>query len=300
MGGCSIYNGRGLGTEGHTSTVYFGNTSSSSSATMFIQSQQLIDMANFDPERLVFDKPTSVNIPNSPVSVKRIILGYRGDDGRVSEVLLPTEPVFSFGVSENRALGGGPDETTGLTLPLCLWSRPTPTEAERRWTDVYDLIVECSKDHVLAQKDALEKYDLERAELKKLNSMYWRRENGKVVTDAGPTLYAKLITAKKPTPGTTSTLKTQLYDDEGRDVVVSAAMNRWCTVRAVVKLESIFVGNRIALQAKIHEAMFTWHDLAPKRLLTLPSKASAPTSGTESASDVDVDEMPAKRLRISA
>ena len=75
-----------------------------------------------------------------------------------------------------------------------------------------------------------------------------------------------------------------LYDTAGTDINYMEAMNRRCTCQAVIRFESVYVGNRIAVQVRVHEAQLAWHDTTQKRLLPLssmPAAAPAPVAEPE-------------------
>ena len=58
-------------------------------------------------------------------------------------------------------------------------------------------IVDHIKKYLLDKRDDIDHYELEDADLKRFNPLYWKKERGKVVEGLGPTLYAKLIYSKK-------------------------------------------------------------------------------------------------------
>lgn len=122
---------------------------------LFCTTQELVDLASFDKSRIVFDRAQVGQIPGSTLSFKRVALGYRTADGAVSELLMATPAVFSFGVCENRLTSD--DGNSSFSLPLCLWSRTGPTPEERLFTDTFEKIVEATKDHVMDIKDDIGK-----------------------------------------------------------------------------------------------------------------------------------------------
>ena len=101
---------------------------------------QLIEVSNYDVNRIIFSEPIKGAVPDSPIEYKRINLSTRNEDGTVGDVILPTSRLFSFGVSENR--DSKTQEVNGWTLPLCLWNRDGPTQEQRDWTTTFDAIVE--------------------------------------------------------------------------------------------------------------------------------------------------------------
>ena len=105
------------------------------------ENTQLTAASGYDPKsRMVFSEPISGSVPDTKIEFKRINISTRNDDGSVGELILPTERLFSFGVSENVSQDTG--KVTGYTFPLCLWTRDNPTAQEKAWTDTFDRVVE--------------------------------------------------------------------------------------------------------------------------------------------------------------
>ena len=243
-----------------------------------IANNQLISASNFDTKRMLFSEPIQGSIPGGgpAISFQRVNISVQNSDGSVGDLILPTSRLFSFGVSENTDPGSG--KVNGWTFPLCMWSRDGPTKEEKAWTDTFDAIVERCVNHVLDNKEELDKFELERSDLKKFNPMYWKKEkkmvNGKpvmqVVDGAGPTLYTKLIYSKK-----NEKFVTKFYNmnDEPVDPLTDL-MGKYCYTNAAVKIESIFIGNKISLQVKLYEAVVEPQQVGGKRLLSRPAADS--------------------------
>ena len=222
---------------------------------------QLTDASDYDIKRITFSKPETGTIPGGNLTFKRIRIGTRNEDGTQGDLILPTTEVFSFGVQENKDLTTG--QTNGYIIPLCLWNKNGASKEEQEWTDTFDNIVEHTKEYILNHKDDIDKYDLEKSDLKKLNPLYWKRERGKIVEGRGPTLYAKLITSKK-----LSRVTSVFYNgDTDEEFDPMLASQKYCYVKAAIKIESIFIGNKVSLQIKLYEASVRFLDSGPKRLL---------------------------------
>lgn len=258
---------------------------------------QIIDpgTGSYDTNNLVFSDPVSGNIPgNGPaISFQRINIGTKNADGTTGDLILQTSRLFSFGVSENTDPSSG--NVNGWTMPLCLWNRDGPTDAEKSWTDAFDAIVEKCIDHVLDNKEEIDKFELERSDLKKFNPLYWKKEkkmvNGKpqlvVVDGSGPTLYSKLIYSKK-----NEKFVTRFYDQNDEIIPPLDLIGKYCYTTAAVKIESIFIGNKISLQVKLYEADVEPQQSGMKRLISRPkavAKVEEVASGTSAASVMDDD-----------
>lgn len=258
---------------------------------------QIIDPSNglYDTSNIVFSEPAGGSIPGAgpSISYQRINVGTRNADGTTGDLVLLTSRLFSFGVSENVSPDTG--KVNGWTMPLCLWNKDGPTDGQKSWTDTFDAIVEKCIDHVIEKKEEIDKYDLERSDLKKFNPLYWKKEkkivNGKpqlvVVDGTGPTLYSKLIYSKKK-----DTFVTQLKDMNGNLLNPLDLIGKYSYVTAAVKIESIFIGNKISLQVKLYEGFVEPTAGGMKSLLPRPSATTevAVASTTSSKPPMDDDD----------
>jgi len=228
---------------------------------MSFDNTQLTSAFGYDINNMRFRKPLDGSLPNdTTVKFKRISIGTKNPDGTLGDLILPTLRLYSFGLSPNRDQKTG--RIDGYSIPLCMFNRDEPTDEQRKWVDTFNNIVEHTKQYILDHKDDIERYDLEPAELKKLNPLYYKREKGKIVDGSGPTLYAKVMQNKK-----TGTISTPFCDEKGNDVDPMTIMDKRCYVTALIKFESIFIGSRISLQIKVYEAKVQMLDSAPRRFL---------------------------------
>lgn len=235
----------------------------------------------YNTSRLVFSKPIKTTLnsnPNAPsIETTRVLIRTVNSDGSIGELILPTDELYSYGVSENISQETG--NVSGHTMPLCLWSRDrdtgkaNPTESEKRWTDTFNSIVEAIKDHIIKNREMFDKYADNTEEemkflLKKFNPLYWKKDKGKVVEGTGPTLYPKLIETKKREQG----IITKFYDYSGNLIAEPLTLVKVpCKIRAAVKIESIFIGKDCSLQVKLFEAdVNVIENQTYKRLLPRP------------------------------
>jgi hypothetical protein len=235
---------------------------------MAFENTQLTSALGYDVNRMIFGKAKDGSIPNSTVAFKRIAIGTRNQDGTLGELVIPTSRVYSFGLSPNTNMQTG--KTDGYTLSLCLFNRDSPSAEEKAWVDTFNKIVDHIKDYLIENRDSFGKYELEAADLKKLSPLYYKRDKGKIVEGTGPVLYPKVLQNKK-----TETITTFFCDEQGRDIDPMSLLNKSCYATAAVKIESIFIGAKISLQIKVHEAEVKMFDSAPKRLLRKPVSSSA-------------------------
>ena len=157
-------------------------------------STQLISADSYDTSRMRFSEPIEGSIPDSVISYKRVNISTVNDDGSIGELVIPTEELYSYGVSENKNMQTG--NVDGYVFPLVLYNKNGASESEKAFVNTFNNIVEKCKDYLIDNKDDLGQYDLERNDLKKLNPIYYKRDKGKIVEGSPPTLYAKLIVKK--------------------------------------------------------------------------------------------------------
>ena len=222
---------------------------------------QLTSAIGFNTNNVKFGKININKIPNSPLTYKRIDIQVKNPDGTMGELIIPTERVFSFGFQENKGLDG--ETVNGYVLPMCLWNKDGATPEEKNWSDTFNAIVDKCKEYIIENKDKLEQYELELSDLKKLNPLYYKREKGKIVEGAGPTLYAKLIISRKH-----DKIMTMVFDETTQQPIDPLEiLGKYCFTKAAIKFESIFIGNKISLQVKVYEAEVGLLDGGMRRLL---------------------------------
>jgi hypothetical protein len=153
-------------------------------------------------------------------------------------------------------------KTDGYSLSLCLYNKDSPTDEQKKWVETFNSVVEHVKQYLLDHKDDIEKYELEPADLKKLNPLYYKKDKGKIVDGTGPTLYAKVMQNKK-----NNSITTPFCDENGNDLDPLSLLGKRCYATAAIKFEGIFIGSRISLQVKVYEAKVKLIDSAPRRFL---------------------------------
>ena len=267
------------------------------------ENTQLTPAQGYNPkQRMIFSEPIIGSIPDSKTKIefKRINISTRNEDGTVGELIIPTERLYSFGVSENTSQETG--NVTGFTFPLCLWNRDGCTPAEKTWVDNFNDIVDNCIDHLIDNKEEIDLFELTRGDLTKtkggLNPLYYKKEKftddkGKTVLrnvpGRGPTLYAKLIYSKKQ-----DKFLTQFFDKNDQTIEARDLMGKHCYANGAVKIESIFIGSKISLQVKLYEAVVEPSKMGMKRLLERPKARSmvlaASHNDKSAASALDDDE----------
>lgn len=252
---------------------------------------QLTTAYGYDTKRMIFSEAQDGSIPNSvpAITYKRITIQTRNEDGTTGDLIFPTSQLFSFGVSENTNQETG--KVNGYSMPLCLWNRDGATKEEKGWSDTFNNVAEACKRYLVDHREEIEQYELEMNDLKKFNPLYWKRDKGKIVEGTGPTLYAKLIVSKKH-----NKIVTMYYDTDGEEVDPLTLLGKYCYAQAAVKIESIFLGNKISFQVKLYECEVKLAETGMKRMMkkrpvssnkVLASQSSKPLDDSKDDGDSD-------------
>lgn len=231
-------------------------------------------------KRLVIDPPVTGTVPNSnpTISYHRINIGIINPDGTEGDLIFSLDRCYCFGVSESKAPDTG--VLNGYSMAISMYDRDGATERQVRTVMFIEVLSELLIEHCLTDetKDALGKYDLEAALLKKLNPLYYKTEKGKKIEGASPTFYPKLMWWKagkdrngKDKPASMSTVfySEDEVDAEGEQLKIDPlefiGVKAYAT--AAIKIENIFLGSKNNLQAKVYEAEVKEIESGKKRLL---------------------------------
>lgn len=227
---------------------------------------QLTSAIGYDTDNMIFSEPNISTIPtaNVPITLKRIPISTRNPDGSIGDLIIGVKG-FSFGVQENKDFNTG--KPNGYQFPISLYTKGAVTEEEKEWVQSFERIVDKCKQHLVANRKAIQKYDLEERDLKKLNPIYWKRIDGEIAPDASPVFYVKLITKNDKTTGE-KIIRTQFYDENGDKINPLDIQNKMCNAEVALKIESLFIGNKISLQVKLYEANVQLIETGMKRLLS--------------------------------
>jgi hypothetical protein len=233
-----------------------------------MESTQLRSANGYNVENIKFSKVLVQKIGDTGMTSKRINISTMNEDGTEGELVFETSKLFSFGVSEN--VDQKTKEVNGYTFPLCLHAKDGASEDELAFTETFDKIVERCKDYLIENKKELKLKDLERSDLRKLNPIYYKKnEDGEIAEGASPTLYAKLIVSKK---NGQNKIITEFFDGvSGNPIKPLDLIGKYCYTKAVIKIESIFLGSKISLQVKLYEAEVNLINSGVKKLLRRPA-----------------------------
>jgi len=247
---------------------------------------QLSDFSKFDNNSIIFYKPETINLSDSTNVFRKIKICVKNKDGTFGDLVFSApKNLFSFGIQELRDASGN---VSGYIMPISLWKKKEPTSEENQFIDVLQKIIEMSQDQV-------QKYIDDNVDTKRFSPLSFKKTEG-VEEKKSPILYTKLIYNKKEQKIST------LFIDENSNLEVSPLniLNKKCYITGAIKIESIFLGDKVTLQIKLYEAIVRVIKQG-KRLLSndyrkkKPSLAPVPVAPVaEEVVDEEVEELDAE------
>jgi len=254
------------------------------------KSTQLIDPEVFDASRVVFDDPVAESIPGQPGTNYRINLGYKNPDNTEGFLILGFDTCYCFGISENVDLNS--KALNGYNAAISLYDINGSTPKQQKTVEALQEIIQQCKKNILkdSTQEAMGKIDdddkILESDLRKINLIFWKKENGKPNPEMGGTIYPKLIWSKARTDTKTnkqisSKMMTRFYneddvDEDGNPIEVNPLdyVGKRFQITPAIKIESIFIGAKISIQAKVYEAFVKETESGPKRLLVYKPQRS--------------------------
>lgn len=251
---------------------------------------QLINPEEFDASRIVFDDPVAESIPGQPGTNYRINIGYKNPDNTDGFLILGFDTCYCFGISENVDLNS--KALNGYNAAISLFDMNGPTPKQQQTVEALQEIIQQCKKNILkdSTQESMGKIDdddkILESDLRKINLIFWKKENGKPNPELGGTIYPKLIWSKARTDAKNnkqipSKMMTRFYneddvDEDGNPVEINPLdyVGKRFQITPAIKIESIFIGAKISIQAKVYEAFVKETESGPKRLLVYKPQRS--------------------------
>lgn len=227
----------------------------------------IIKPTDLNLNKIQYSKPEFNSIPGQKLGFKRIRLNYIHNNDLKDFIIESPANLLSWGLVENRDLQT--NALNGYQMAINLWSKPNKTEEEEMFVESINKICDHAVEHLVKNRESIERYDLEKADLKKFNPLYWKMEKGKRVPDRGPTLYAKTKYSKKD-----CNIQTLFYDEtknHAHNNQPLSILNKHCYVKFTLKIESIYIGTCISLQLKLDEVGYRLKDGVELRSKLFPN-----------------------------
>lgn len=227
---------------------------------------QLTSASGYNTNNMIFSPAQSGAVKDTTIKFRRIPISTKYPNGTVGDLIFSTERLFSFGVCEN--INPDTKKVNGYVFPLVLYDKDGETKGQRDFVDTVNKVIEKSKEFLLSNKKELKLHDLEPADLKKLNPIYYKKVDGEIVDGALPTFYIKLIVSKKD--GQEKIVSNFYNMKTGDSINPLELLKQYCYTTAAIKIESIFLGKNISIQVKLYEADIELLNTGKKRLLPRP------------------------------
>lgn len=203
---------------------------------------QLSDYQNFDYDSIIYYKPETINLSESNNIFRKIKIAVRNRDQSFGDLVFSApKGLFSFGIQELKDHEGN---TNGYIMPISLWKKKEPTPDEIQFIKVLQNIISISQEQV-------EKYVEEGVDTKRFSPLSFKKNDNVVDETKSPILYTKLIFNKKENKIGT------LFIDENSNAELDPLqiLTKKCYVTGAIKIESIFLGDKVTLQIKLYEAI---------------------------------------------
>ena len=235
----------------------------------------LTNPINYDVKNLIFDPADKCTIPNTTIGYYRINIATKNSNGKEGELVLGFDRCNSSGLSEVRDQSS--NKLTGYSLALTLTNRDgSATEKQQATLNVIESIIEKAREHLMKDEvqEEVERY-FKPHELENMSPVWLKKEKGKVVEGAIPMIFCKLLYSKekldKQGKNIPAKIVTEfLLEGTGEEVNALDFLGKRCSVRAAVKVESIFVNKKdVKLQLKLYQAAVKPIETGRKRLLDM-------------------------------
>ena len=207
----------------------------------------LTPIDSFDVNDMIF-KVKKQEKGKMTIGYKVIILHSSDGGATVSGLNIETDKVYTYGTSPNYSME---DETklTGYQLPLCLTNMDRPTEYQLQFIECLNKISEKCRDWLYEHRLEFGRAGLHKSDVRDVNIVYRKKENGVPNPSAAPMLYAKLLTDYKDK----SNILTE-FTDWDTDLPINPLTVSRQTVQAAVQIESIWIGAKTySIQVKLTE-----------------------------------------------
>jgi hypothetical protein len=244
---------------------------------------QLTSASGYNTNNMIFSQAQSGAVKDTTIKFRRIPILTKYTDGSVGDLIFPTERLFSFGVCEN--INPETKKVNGYVFPIVLYDKDGESKAQRDFVDTFNKVIDKCKEYLLSNKKELKLHDLEPADLKKFNPIYYKKTDGEIVDGALPTLYVKLIVSKKD--GQEKIVSNFYNMRSGDSMNPLDLLKQYCYTTAAIKIESIFLGKNISIQVKLYEADIELLSSGKKRLLPRPTADTKVSISDEKESKVN-------------
>lgn len=205
-------------------------------------------------------------------------------------LVFPSEEVFTFGISQNML------DTSGVSyqISLCLYDRAKPKDSEIKWAAKYEELATVCREYLKETE-----FKRLKGQIDTMKGLSWKRNN--IGDEDGPKLYPKIIYNQ-----TKKMFITAFVDKNGDDIEdTNLVLDKRGKVKVALRLESIFIGSKVALQVKVNDVLIlNWLEAFKIKALIVRAQNNnkrdkTPESDKErfsTSEEEDEEEKPVKRV----
>lgn len=189
--------------------------------------------------------------------------------------------VFSFGLSQNKQ--DEKSSTISYQISLCLLDQKNPTTDQFKWALKYDEIA-----HV-CRKECF-KFSKFKNLARDMRGLTWK--DSTINIEEGPKLYPKIMFKQDRSSNSMGEIVTVFKEIDGPVIQDPfEIINKRAVVQVSIKLESIFMGIRVAMQTRVNDVLIVkWiRPFEPRALITRAAKNKQPSFEPSSDSEEEDD-----------
>jgi len=222
--------------------------------------------------------------PNVPGKFYKFNVYTNNEDGTVGDLIFEFDELMCFGINMGTDQKTG--EPTGYSMSLSLMDKENPSEEQKMRIKKLEEVVEFAKEFLVANCKTVKLPGLEMRDLKKFSPIYYKKDDDGNRIEGPPSLYPKLLEQKakivkkknedgedeeyeEPSKILSVFYNVEDLDENGepKELDPTLIIGKYCKVKPLIKIESIFVGQSIKLQVKVSEADVKLLQSTTRRLL---------------------------------
>ena len=245
---------------------------------------KLYNLSTLDFNQIELSATESKSIPGQKLSYQRVRIGIRNGN-ELNDLLIQSAPsLLAWGLRESRDLCT--QELNGYEIPIVLWTN-RGTKEEKAFTDGFHDLCEHLKKMLIDRKDTSGKYDLELSDMKRLNPFHWKTDKGQIVDETrGPTFYGKCLFDRQ-----SHKINTIFVNEATKQFVnPKKLIKKHMYISFVLRVEGVFIGNRLSLQMRITEVLYREKENNRKSLLCPEAKMEEYDASSDEYCESDHDE----------
>ena len=108
---------------------------------------QLSSFENITEDNIVFQTAKKHKVPNSKIKYERIKIERKLPDGKTTPLVVETQYLFSFGISERK--DQETNKANDYSIPVCLWKKDAePNQKETNFLNIKNKVFVLCQDHL--------------------------------------------------------------------------------------------------------------------------------------------------------